>query len=219
MQNLMMLEMKMKIDYNKPVTREQIDLSAYNAKFKRADDWLRSEDRDLEEYGQLLMDPTLFGYLHFRIDGKPAKLFPYQDMIINDPYRFKFFRAANQIGKSLLFDFKACRNLLWDHGHAHNEAIVSKSLPQSVFQMRRIRSLLNSMPEIDWEEVKGNADSMSIISVDIKDNNKPLGKKTKYTNLAICAPCTEGLLGYDLHELNLDEFEFWEVDIKYFFNH
>jgi hypothetical protein len=37
-------------------------------------------------------------------------------------------------------------------------------------------------------------------------------------NMLICAPCTEGLLGYDLHELNMDEFEYWELDQKWFFN-
>jgi hypothetical protein len=34
----------------------------------------------------------------------------------------------------------------------------------------------------------------------------------------IIAPCTEGLLGYSLDRLYLDEFEFWDIDIKYFYN-
>ena len=116
---------------------------------------------------------------------------------------------------SLLFNVKAARDLLWDFGHSHNEAIVSKSLPQSTFQMRRVKSLLNSVRSMDWKDIKGTTDNMSVISYDIKD------KKTghiKYTNNLICAPCTEGLLGYDLHDLNLDEFEFWETDLEYFFN-
>jgi len=209
---------KMNIDYNKIINRNQIDFAKYNAKFEKADKWLRSEKRDPEEYGKMLSDPTIFAYFHFRVDGASAKLYPYQDMIINDPYRYKYFRAANQIGKSLCLDFQAARNLLWDHGKNHNEAIVSKSLPQSVFQMRRVRSLLNTMPELEWDEAKGTADSSTLISVDIKDHNKPLGRKIKYSNLLITAPCTEGLLGYDLHDLNLDEFEFWETDTKYFFN-
>jgi hypothetical protein len=115
---------------------------------------------------------------------------------------------------SLLLDSGAARNLVLDHGHGHNEAIVSKSLPQSTFQMRRIKSLLRTMPEIQWDAVKGESDSLSVISVDIKDSSG----NTKYTNYAICAPSTEGLLGYDLHKLNLDEFEFWDTDQKYFFN-
>lgn len=208
----------MGIDYNKPVTRKDIDIDKYNAKFERAHRWLSGKDKNnqisLEEYGNMMLDPTIFCYMQFRLDGRPLKLFPYQDLLANDPYRFKFFRAANQIGKSLFLDAKAARNLLLDHGHAHNEAIVSKSLPQSTFQMRRVKALLNSMPEINWKDVKGTTDSMSVISVDIKDQEG----KVKYTNYLICAPSTEGLLGYDLHELNLDEFEFWEVDLKHFFN-
>jgi hypothetical protein len=208
----------MAINYNLPITREDINIETYNAKFIRVHNWLDSSDKNsgeaLDEYGSMLLDPTTFMYLHFRIDGKPLQLFPYQDLIATDPYRFKYFRAANQIGKSLFLDAKAARNLLIDHGHAHNEAIVSKSLPQSMFQMRRVKALLNSMPEINWKDVKGETDSMSIISVDIKDEKGQI----KYTNYLICAPSTEGLLGYDLHELNLDEFEFWDVDLKYFFN-
>ena len=115
---------------------------------------------------------------------------------------------------SLTLDATVARNLLIDHGHAHHEAIVSKSLPQSIFQMRRVKSLLNTARYIEWKEERGDADSMSVISVDVKDTKGNI----KYTNLGICAPCTEGLLGYDIHKLNLDEYEFWEVDIKHFFN-
>lgn len=115
---------------------------------------------------------------------------------------------------SFLFNVKAARNLIIDHGHAHNEAIVSKSLPQSIFQMRRTKQILNSMKDVNWKDQKGTADSMSVITVDIKDDED----NTKYTNMLVCAPCTEGLLGYDLHDLNLDEFEYWDVDINHFFN-
>ncbi len=203
------------------ITRAELDYDKYAKKFERADAWIRKpkEYRDSAEgeleYGQMIWDPTLWAYLHQVVDGKPLKLYPYQDAIANDPYRFKFFRAANQIGKSLLLDSLAARNLIWDHGHGHNEAIVSKSLPQSTFQMRRVKALLKTMPHISWEEVKGKSDSLSVISVDIHDEDG----KLKYTNYLICAPCTEGLLGYDLYSLNLDEFEFWkDVDHKYFFN-
>ena len=71
--------------------------------------------------------------------------------------------------------------------------------------MRRVKSLLNTMKGVNWHDDKGSSDSMSVISLDVKDDNG----KVKYTNLIICAPCTEGLLGYDLHKLYLDEFEFW----------
>jgi hypothetical protein len=204
------------IDYNKIIDRNSIDTSAYLSKFEKVDNWLASDRKDELAYGSMLLDPTTFSYLHFRVDGKPLKLYAYQDMILNDMHRFKYFEAANQIGKSLALDAQAARNLIWDHGHSHNEAIVSKSLPQSTFQMRRIKSLLNTMPEINWKDVPGSTDSLSVISVDILGDDK----KVKYSNMLICAPCTEGLLGYDLHDLDLDEFEFWddvENGLQYFY--
>ena len=212
------------IDYNQPITRDNIDLDSYNEKFIKVDAWLASNKRDNIEYGSFLLDPTTFAYLHQRVDNKPLKYYPYQDLIANDPHRFKFFRAANQIGKSLLLDSRAAKDLIWDHGYGHNRGLVSRSLPLSGHQMRRIKSLLRTMPEISWKDIKGESDSMSVISVDIKedivdDKGIATGKqRIKYTNYLICAPCTEGLLSYDFHELDLDEFEFWDVDHQYFFN-
>lgn len=202
------------IDYEQIIDRDNLDLVAYEEKFKKVDEWLLGDRTDTKAYASFLMDETLFSYLHFRLNGKLLKYYPYQDLIAQDNHRFKYFRSANQTGKSLKLDAGAARNLIIDHGKGHNEAIVSKSLPQSTFQMRRVKSLLKTMPEIRWEDVPSESDSLSVISVDIKDEKG----KTKYTNYLICAPCTEGLLGYDLDHLSLDEYEFWEVDIAHFFN-
>jgi hypothetical protein len=201
----------MMIDYNQPITRDHINFNEYEDMFQLVTEYEKSKDIKLLQ--KILLNPTLFIYMMFRVDGMPLKLYPYQDLIIRDNHRYKYFRAANQIGKSLYLDAKSAMNLLIDHGKGHNEAIVSKSLPQSTFQMRRIKGLLNSMQKVNWKDIQTSSESMSIISVDVKE-----GDRVKYTNTLICAPCTEGLLGYDLHELNLDEFEFWEVDIAYFFN-
>lgn len=199
------------IDYSKEVTRSDIDVLGYEERFKLIDEY--SKSKDIRVLRKVLDDPTLFIYQMFRLDGNPLKLYPYQDLIIRDSHQYVFFRASNQIGKSLLLDAKCARNLLIPHGKAFNSAIVSKSLPQSIFQMRRIKSLLNTMDKVDWQESKGSSDSMSVVTVDIKDDKG----KLMYSNMLICAPCTEGLLGYDLHDLNLDEFEFWDVDLAYFF--
>jgi len=213
------MEKLFKYDYDKIVwrkhfTRDQIDSVGYNSKFKLCDSYLANPESNAYLLKELLNDKTCFGYLMLKLNGAPLSLRDYQDAIINDSHRFIYFRAANQIGKSLLLDVKACINLLIDHGHGHHEAIVSKSLPQSTFQMMRVKSLLNAMPHISWDDIKGGSDSKSILSVNILDRKG----KIKYTNLLICAPCTEGLLGYDLHELNLDEFEFWDVDTNHFLN-
>jgi len=210
------------IDWNKDINRDSLNHDIYNAKLDLCKAYVDGKINNPYTIQSLFLDLTTFSYLQFRLNGERLSLYPYQDMILNDPHRFKIFRAANQIGKSLGLDVKAARNLLKDHGKAHNEAIVSKSLPQSTHQMRRVKSILETMPHINWKEVKGSSDSMSVISVNhyYAKDDKEYKKGTtnlKYTNLLICAPCTEGLLGYDLHELNLDEFEFWDVDIGYFF--
>jgi hypothetical protein len=71
------------------------------------------------------------------------------------------------------------------------------------------------MKTINWKEVATNSDSLSIISVDKKDADGHI----KYSNMLVCAPCTEGALGYDFDDLNLDEFEYWkDIDLKYFYN-
>jgi serine/threonine protein phosphatase PrpC len=123
---------------------------------------------------------------------------------------------------SISLDVDAVYDFVQDHGRSNNAAIVSKSLPQSMHQMRRIKQLLNSMQLIDWREDKGSTDNTSIITLDVKEEIKDkdgqvIDTKIKYTNMIICAPCTEGLLGYDLHKLYLDEFEFWDIDTEYFY--
>ena len=202
------------IDYEKDVDRSCINQGVYISKFTRADKHLMSKHPNVVVYKELLCDPTTFCYLMFKLDGERFRFYPYQDMIANDSHRFKFFRASNQSGKSILLDALAAKNLIIDHGRGHTEAIVSKSLPQSTYQMRRVKALLNSSDIFDWKEEKGDTDSMSVMSYDIKNDKG----KVKYSNLLICAPCTEGLLGYSLDELNLDEFEYWEVELDYFFN-
>ena len=197
-------------NFNEPITRDSLDYDNYRLKFELYHQLLSSNDARLLG---LMSDPTINLYSNFKLNNRPLQLYAYQDMIINDPHRFIYFRAANQIGKSMLLDCIGVHNLLTDHGLGFNTAIVSKSLDQSRFQMRRIKDILNSC-SLDWYTDKGSTDNMSIVSYSIKDNNGTV----QYTNLIICVPCTEGLLGYDLHRLMLDEFEFWDIDPKYFFN-
>jgi hypothetical protein len=203
-----------KLDFNKPITREHIDWEVYHNKFKFVDKVKAMKNPNPLYFKIINDDLAMRTYMFVQVNSKSLKLYPYQDLIGNDPHRFRYFRAANQIGKSLLDDDEIVHNFTKDHGYGYNVAIVSKSLPQSIHQMRRTKGLLNSMKILNWKDDKGATDSMSVISIDFKDDKG----NYKYSNLAICAPCTEGLLGYDLHDLYLDEFEFWEVDIAYFFN-
>ena len=201
-----------KFNFNNLINRDHLDMKVHNNKRAFVDAYNKQSKSDPSSFLRIWQDPATFAYQFLRIDGAAMSLYPYQDIILNDPHRFIYFRASNQIGKSISLDADAVFEFTHDHGFGFNCAIVSKTLPQATFQMRRVKELLNSA-NFSWKEVKGSTDNMTIISLDFKDADS----RIKYSNLIICAPCTEGLLGYNLHKLYLDEFEFWEVDQKYFF--
>lgn len=203
------------IDWRRPFTKDNLDMNIYDKKFELLKRAQSLKLPNAQVYRKLLNDKTLRIYTQFSLNDEYIKLYPYQDVLINDPHRFKIFRAANQIGKSFLLDTKAADNLIMDHGFGHNEAIVSGSLKQATYQMLRVKEMLYNAKIFDWQDEKGEIDNMSMITYDIKNDNG----KTKYTNKLIIAPAGEGLLGFDLHQINLDEIEFWkDVDTKYFIN-
>jgi len=204
-----------KFDFNKSITRKHIDWDIYNNKFKFVDKVRKMQNPNPLYLKIINSDKTMRAYYFLRIDNKPLKLYAYQDLIMNDTYQFKYFEASNQIGKSIELDVDSVLDFVNDHGKEFNIAIVSKTLPQSSHQMRRIKQFLNNMNVMDWKEDKGSSDNMSIIELAWKDKDrkdKDGNPKVKYLNRIICVPATEAALGYDLHKENLDEFEFWEDD-------
>ena len=124
---------------------------------------------------------------------------------------------------SYLLNSEAVYSLLKDYGYGFNQAIISKSLPQARYQMTRIRDMLRR-GRVDWQEQVGSSDNIMILSVNHyypnagKWFNISRDDRYKYTNYLICAPNTEAALGYDLHKLSLDEFDWWDVDQRYTFN-
>jgi len=156
------------LDYTRVLDRDSIDEDRYLSKFKK---WnhvvqnrlLAEKDKDAI---RLLNDKTVYAYAFLKLDNNPVKLRNYQDLCINDPYRFKIMESANQLGKSLALDIDACIGFLKDHGKGWNGAIVSKSLPQSMHQMRRIKNILKAS-SIDYKSEAGTSDSMSVITLDI----------------------------------------------------
>ena len=196
-----------KFNWKSPITRKQIDIKLYNRKFDLAKKVFSSEYPHPKVMKALLKDRTIRIFLKFKINGKPVKLFPYQDLTANDSHRFRYFRAANQIGKSELIDCESADDLTLDHGHGFNVAIVSASLKQATFQMLRIKDRLSSSGIFDWKEEKGDIDNMSMLTYDVPDETKPKGKDgkhpKKYTNRIIIVPAGEGILGFDLHSIYL----------------
>ena len=202
------------LDYNYPITSKDLDLVSYGSKFKLCNEFLRSSSPTDPKYLTLFQDITSFSYIFFYLDGSRVTLFPYQDMILNDPYKYKIFRSSRQSGKSLSLDIKSAYNLLRDHGYGHNECIISASLAQASYQMRRVKGLLNSMPHIKWRE-QVLSDNQSLLILDVLDN----AGKSKYQNMLVVTPCTEGSLGYSFHSVNLDEIEYWkDINVEHFMN-
>ena len=205
-----------KFNFDKPITRDHINWEVYENKFKFVDK-VRAMKKPNPKYLKIIDDDyTMRSYMFLRLNNVPIKLFAYQDIIINDKYRYKYFEAANQIGKSITLDVESVNDFIKDHNKEFNIAIISKTLPQSTHQMRRVKQFLNSMDIVDWKDDKGDSDSMSVIELAWKDDkrvNKDGSLKVKYVNRIICAPATEAALGYDLYRVFLDEFEFWEDDV------
>ena len=188
--DLITLNLVPNLDYQQVITRDDLNMEMYEEKFQA---WDMVMEQRLIEQGNphaitLLDDLTIYTYAFLRLSLQRIKLYPYQDLIVNDKHRFIYFLAANQIGKSLSLDVMAVFRLLT--GRAVNIAIVSKSLDQSKFQMSRIRQILNES-RFSWKEETGESESIRLITMDVKDKD---GKTSIGVNRLICAPCTEGLL-------------------------
>ncbi len=207
--------MNQKINYEDIVTGKHLDHVSYANKFKFWDK-VQKEGK-INEYSYMLHDDvTLFAYEILRDDNnQPLKLTTYQDAIVScrhdnspeGPNRYMIFKAANQIGKSLLLDVMAIHN--WFYGRNVNIIMISRSLKQSQFLLASIRHLLNnSVMGETWRESLGETANTTILTLQ-KENGKVL-------NRIICAPVGEGTLGYPAHYMYLDEIDFYE-DAKTFF--
>jgi hypothetical protein len=91
--------------------------------------WL--EDPEKKDYAfSLLRDPTIYSYAFFRFpNGREVKMFPYQDIILNDDSKRIIFVAANQIGKSFCLCVKAIHFALLNPGVT--VLMTSKTFTQS----------------------------------------------------------------------------------------
>jgi len=162
---------------------------------------------------QLLRDKTILAYSQLKFDNKPVKMLYLQDAILSDQHDRILFCGCNQhIGKSFTLNIDAATEFLSDHNKNWIGILVSGSLPQSQFQMDRIKMLLKSSNVTYREEETvdtktGKKDNTTQLSYTFysKDGKTPL-----YRNLLICCPHTSSALGYPVDNMWLDEFDFWE---------
>lgn len=182
----------------------------------------------------LLDDITIYAYAFLRNDdGEPFRLTAYQDLIGNlhhdythdNENRFILFRAANQLGKSLLLCALAIK-LAFNSMRDTNIVMISKSLPQSQFLLAQIRhTLRNSAFSDTWKEEIGETANTTMLTFSRKikhgkerkaDGTFTKGKDLEVIKRIICAPAGEGTLGFPVHHLFLDEADFYE-DAKVLF--
>lgn len=162
----------------------------------------------------LLKDKSIFAYAHLKYDGIPVKMRWMQDVILSDDHDRILFCGCNQyIGKSFTLNIDAATEFLMDHGKNWVGLLVSGSLPQSQYQMDRIKMLLKGSDILNYREEDtietktGKKDNSTQISLTFYEDDQ---RTPRYTNLLICCPHTSSALGYPANNLWLDEFEFWD---------
>ena len=176
-------------------------------------EWLRFKAHKL-----LLTDKTIAAYHHFRFNNQPLKTRYFQDTLLSDKGKRILFASSNQLGKSLALDIDAAVNFITDHKQEYIGILVSKSLPQSQYQMSRIKQLLRSAEiDINIEETDNTKTGKKDNSFEITYTFYDERQKPKYTNHLICCPPTGSALGYPANDMWLDEFDFWEnIDHDHF---
>lgn len=196
-----------------------VDDTIVNQKFKLWDyvmknDLLTSKDLNLRYKAILLLkDKSIMAYAHLKFDNEPIKTYGLQDCLLSDPFDRNLFNGSNQtIGKSFCLNVDAATEFMLDHGHNWIGILVSGSLPQSQYQMDRIKQLLKSS-KITYREEDvidtrtGKKDNTTQLSYTFYADDR---KTPLYRNLLICCPHTSSALGYPVNNLWLDEFDFWE---------
>lgn len=181
-----------------------------------------SANKQAEVY-QMLEDPTIYSYAFFKNNkNEPFKLYPYQDLILNDNHKRVLFCAANQIGKSVALCIKALTYSLMNPGTT--TLMVSKTFPQSKDLLRQIKELLRTS-ELDSTFSIGDTETKTEIYFkhleEYKEFDSNLGKhfdrvrELKQSRI-ICVPATEAALGYPVDLMLIDELAFFD-DGEYFY--
>lgn len=200
------------------VTLEMIERT--NNKFKAWDRIVKENilekgtEQEIAEAYSLLQDVTVFAYAFFRIPGtkKPLKLFPYQDMVLNDDYDRIMFVAANQIGKSYALSVKAIHYAYLHPGHT--VLMTSKTLVQAKDLLRQIKVILQS-GTLDYKADIGDVENKSEIQFRHYDEIDGKQVELPYSRIVV-GPAGEGILGVAANLILADEIAFYE-DANHFY--
>lgn len=209
--------LKQKVDYDKIVTGKDLDIETYNNKFEMWDYVMENNLFQKQDSSALMLlnDTTLYSYAFLKDNkGNRFKMTVYQDAIVNcvhdfsdnNPNRIVMFKASNQIGKSAALIAMAIHKVTTESNI--NVIMVSRALPQSQYLLAQIRQMLNNSVFENWREDIGETANTTHITFQREGG--------KIVNRIICAPCGEGLLGYPVHYLYLDEIDFYEESKRFF---
>jgi len=202
------------------------------AKFAKWDEIIKNDvlstgtTSEQNEVYKLLQDYTIYAYAFLkdpRNTDNPLKLYPYQDIIINDNHKRIVFAAANQIGKSICLCVKALIFALNNPGTT--TLMTSRTETQSKDLIRQIKSFLrnsslNSETDIGETETKTELyiKHFKYEHVYDADLDKMLTKKVYLKeSRIICTPATEAALGYAV-DLALEDELFFYDNGEYFHN-
>lgn len=175
--------------------------------------YLEGTEKQVAYAVNLLKDPTIYTYAFFkdpRHPDKPMELFPYQDVVINDPSKRVVCAWANQTGKSTTAELMAIHFALLNPGKT--VLITSKNLEQSKDRIRNIRGYLASSP-LDYKFQIGESDNKTEIYFRHFDEN---GKELRQSRI-VAVPATEAALSYSVDLAIPDEIAFYENGRDFYF--
>lgn len=180
--------------------------------------WLGDEGKRQEAL-DLLKDPTVYSYAFFRNKhNQPMRMYPYQDVILNDDHRFIIFCAANQIGKSITLDLKALHFALNNPGTT--TLMISRTLPQSKDLLRQIKQFLRTS-KLDFQYDVGDTYNKTEIyfkHVELVENDDgDLEERDLPQSRIVCVPATEAALGYAADLLLIDELAFYDNGVDFYY--
>jgi len=181
-----------------------------------------TEEQKMEVYS-LLEDYTIYAYAFLkdpRNSNNPLKLYPYQDIIINDIHKRIIFAAANQIGKSIALCVKAL--IYGSRNPGKTVLMTSRTETQSKDLIRQIKGFFRTsslncefgtetktelyIRHYEYvEKYDKELDTMITEKVYLKDSR------------IICTPATEAALGYAVDLALEDELGFYDNG-EYFHN-
>jgi len=148
-----------------------------------------------------MLDPTIFAYRFFKDDrGNPLKVYPHQDLILNDPSKQILLNIARQTGKSTAAAIKAIHTAYWNTNALI--IIMSATKPQALEVVRKIKTYLLTSDVSFKTLMPRNKENKA------EGELKNPGAKT--ISRIISVPATDGARGYSPDLVICDDMAFWE---------